>query len=87
MSREKGLSTNWNSHLKGEEKDNFDKYIRNAISIIERLDSVLVGKIDEASKPKKSDYDSPSWAYKQADTNGYLRALNELRTLTQHIRK
>jgi hypothetical protein len=27
---------------------------------------------------KSSDYDSPSWAYKQADQNGYNRALNDI---------
>ena len=34
-------------------------------------------------KAKGSDYESPSWAYKQADTIGYNRALTELLDLME----
>jgi|14BtaG_2_1085337.scaffolds.fasta_scaffold128096_2 hypothetical protein len=29
-------------------------------------------------KPQEADYESPSWAYHQADTNGYNRALTKV---------
>lgn len=35
----------------------------------------------EDNTPPKADYDSPSWAYKQADRNGANRILNRIRKL------
>lgn len=29
----------------------------------------------------RTDYDNPAWAYKQADRNGYIRALDEIKSL------
>ena len=85
--RTKGLALNWVLHLEGKEKEEFAKYVIGSTAIIERLATIIDKKITESSKTPKTDYDTPSWAYKQADANGYLRALKELQTLTQHIRK
>lgn len=43
-------------------------YIRRAIELQKR-------------KPLSADYDSPSWAYKQADQNGYNRAIDDVLNL------
>ena len=49
-----------------------------------RLRKQLVKVLDEKKKVAENEsltkegYDSPSWAYKQADLVGYKRALNEL---------
>lgn len=48
-----------------------------------RLSALLSEKV-EAKRTKKtseSEYDSPSWALKQADAVGYERALNEVISL------
>ncbi len=41
-----------------------------------RLESILESLLKET--PSSADYDSPSWAYKQADRIGYNRALNQV---------
>ena len=47
------------------------------------LTSVLESKSDEAEKSglSKEGYDCPNWAYKQADTQGYKRAMTEILSL------
>lgn len=41
-----------------------------------RLETILESLLKET--PSSADYDSPSWAYKQADRIGYNRALNQV---------
>ena len=41
-----------------------------------RLEAILESLLKES--PSSADYDSPSWAYKQADRIGYNRALNQV---------
>jgi len=39
--------------------------------------------VKEAEKVRINDYDSPSWSHKQADQNGYVRALREVMLLLE----
>jgi hypothetical protein len=68
------------SHLKGADKENFEAYFRNSKAILERLHFLVEQKIKASNTQKVSEdsYDSPSWAYKQADHNGYVRALEDV---------
>ena len=73
------LSTLWLSHLKDQkDKDNFKEYILNSSSIWDRLNYILDQKI---IPPKASDYDSPSWSHYQADSNGYNRAIKDIKEI------
>lgn len=51
----------------------------------ERLYAILQGKRMKAldENVKDAGYDSPNWAYKQADNVGYMRALKEISDLLQ----
>lgn len=51
----------------------------------ERLIAVLNGKKESlrSNVLSKSSYENPSWAYLQADSNGYERAINELISLLE----
>ena len=64
----KGLKTK-------EEKDRRKQEIISHSTFIEDLKELLQ---TEFRKDKFEDYDSPSWAYKQADLNGYNRALTKV---------
>lgn len=64
----KGLKTK-------EEKDRRKQEIISHSTFIEDLKELLQA---EFRKDKFEDYDSPSWAYKQADLNGYNRALTKV---------
>lgn len=70
------VSLVWTKHLKDKEaKDNFERLLRGNVVVNQRLVALLKEKITTS---KVSDYDSPSWAYRQADQNGYNRALQDI---------
>ena len=76
----------WTSHIKDdEEKEEFRKYVNNSSALLDRLTEIVNIKIAAAERSRLSekDYALAMWPFKQADLNGYLRALNEMKTLTQ----
>ena len=76
------LVTLWSSHLSDKQsKEDFEGYVRNSSSLLERLSDILKQKVVTLSSPR-DDYDSPAWACKQADRNGQLRVLNDILKLT-----
>lgn len=75
------LPTQWISHLKdSKERADFEGYVRNSVSLFERLKEIIDNKIDTARKEGLSSksYDKPSWPMYQADKVGYERALREI---------
>jgi hypothetical protein len=78
------MNVRWTSHLKDPEKrKDFEQYIRNSTTILERLTEIINNKIDALDCPAyDSDYEDSAWAYKQADRNGQLRAYLEILKLT-----
>ena len=75
----RNLSTLWLSHLKEQkERDNFRDYILNSSSLWDKLNLILENK---TVKQKETDYDNPSWAYFQADQNGYNRAIKDIQEI------
>lgn len=80
------FSTLWCKKLKGKEKEDFETYVRNATQIVERLRDIIREREEEIGKSETSDdYESGSWAYKQAHRNGRKEELNALKTLTAHL--
>lgn len=80
----KNISTLWLSHLKtAEEKEKFKNYIASSGGVLDRLVEIIDNKLDVREVFKEEDYKNPSWAYMQADRNGYVRALNELKQLIE----
>lgn len=69
----------WTSHLKDpKEIEDFKVYVKNSSALINRLSDILEAKLDAVERPKKTDYDCPSWAYEQADRNGQVRTLLDI---------
>lgn len=67
------------SHLKTrEEKDDFIKQIVGATHVLNVYRNLIEKQIEREQRSHKSDYNDASWAYKQADQNGYIRALEEI---------
>ncbi len=68
----------WLSHIQDkEEKERFKQAILSRQDIWDRLKHIVEDRV-EAKEMHFDDYDSPSWAYKQAHANGYKEALLEL---------
>lgn len=56
-----------------EDKDSVKQSIMSQREPLDRLKEILEPMLKEVQPA--ADYDNPSWAYKQADRNGYNRAL------------
>lgn len=64
----------WTDNLKDpDEKERFEQALRNDTLVLGRLQEILDIKLTEleSQEIKLADYDSPSWAAKQAHRNGY----------------
>lgn len=59
-----------------EEKDKVRQTIFSNRESLDRLKEILQPMLKDT--PPTADYDSPSWAYKQADRIGFNRALNQV---------
>jgi len=71
------LKSNWFKECKTkEDKDKVRQLILSNRESLERLKEILGPMLKDT--PPTADYDSPSWAYKQADRIGYNRALNQV---------
>jgi hypothetical protein len=70
------MKLNWFNHLPKDQQEGFKRQVRSARDVLERLEQLLQEKKTEVVL--STDYDNPSWAYKQADRNGYDRALTEV---------
>lgn len=82
----KAIATLWIEHIKDKEKQKeFEKLLRNSGISLGRLKDIIQDRLDalERAEVKAEIYDSPNWAYKQADTNGTRRAyMNILQLLS-----
>lgn len=71
------MKSNWFKECKTkEDKDKVRQLILSNRESLERLKEILGPMLKDT--PPTADYDSPSWAYKQADRIGYNRALNQV---------
>lgn len=79
----KTLALSWTNHLKGDAKKDFEGLVRNSTTVLGRLKTIIEQReadiLKDESSPK--DYDSPSWAYKQAHNNGRKEELRRLKEL------
>jgi hypothetical protein len=62
--------------LPKDQQEGFKKQISSSKDVLEKLEKIVKDKIKEVVLTE--DYDNPSWAFKQADRNGYNRALTEV---------
>lgn len=61
--------------LKGEDRKSMEDVIRRASSFIKVVSEKIEEELKQESDP---DFDSPSWAYKQAYQLGYKKGLTKL---------
>lgn len=84
------MYTIWTDHLgTQEEKDNFKKGLYNCHWVFDRLDQILEQKEQalETNEINPVVYDSPSWSFKQAHSNGAKQTLKLIRKLITLDRK
>lgn len=67
----------WSAGLTGEEKKNFEDLLGVNNKVLDKLVELCYNMVKN-SDVDASDYDSPNWAYHQADKVGYRRALRQI---------
>lgn len=79
----KKLSSDWFRDKTPKQKEEIEFVLRNNTTLIQSILDILTRLENEESRSEisSSQYDNPSWAYKQADTNGARRALAKVRAL------
>ena len=70
------MKTIWFMDLPKDEQEDFKRQVKSSKDVLEKLEKIINDKTKEIVLA--TDYDNPSWAYKQADRNGYNRALSEV---------
>lgn len=65
----------WLESVKGEERERLREYLVGNQKVLDILVEIVYNKVRETENVSLQDYDSPSWAYKQAHRNGQLDAL------------
>ena len=73
------MKTLWFQHIKEKEKqEEFKKSVIGSKIVLDKLKEVCYTLSKNGERSSLSDYDSPSWALRQADKIGYARALKEI---------
>lgn len=77
------MKLNWTKGLSGVAKTDVVQEYASSSNLRMRLETLIKEKQLSSQKAiiSKDAYDSPNWAYKQADHVGYLRALEEVVSL------
>lgn len=79
------MDRRWTSKFNNlDEQERFASYLKNSAGVLERLNEIIAEievKLDDREVSLEA-YENPSWAYKQADNNGYRRALRDILRLT-----
>lgn len=77
------MKTSWTHGLTEQQGQEVRKEYAQSPVLRERLNTLIRNKIDvsDSNAQSKVNYEKPSWAYYQADANGYKRALNEIISL------
>lgn len=80
------MKSDWINDLSDDEVDEFEKRLKRNKIILDKLSKICYNKLSDINRPNKKDYESPSWAYRQAHDNGAAEAyryLIDLLTLDQ----
>lgn len=77
------MKSSWTKGLAEDERKELEMHFNSSALLRKRLETILEQKDRSADIAAivKDGYESPSWAYKQADTQGYRRALKEIAEL------
>ncbi len=72
------MQSKWFSHLPKDKQEDFKKMVLGSGKVLDTLQEICYNVIKNGELAPSTDYDNPTWAYKQADRNGYLRAYHEI---------
>ena len=74
------LKSKFTSGVPEEERKELEELFHLARPVRERLSTLMRAKAKARNANLQTQYESPSWAYEQADLNGYTRAIKDILT-------
>lgn len=79
------MKTAWTKGLEPDAAKEIKLHFNGGVQLRKRLSHILDDKINtkERESMKSSEYENPNWAYKQADAQGYKRAMKEILSLIE----
>jgi hypothetical protein len=86
MSKSIHVNTQLLAGISGEELDKFKKEVYNSKNVLDKCIQILYNIKESKGEVRELDYDTPSWAFKQAHLNGEMEGLQkaiELLTVTE----
>jgi len=72
------VKTIWFQDLPKAQQEQFKQNVIGSKLILDKLSKIVYNMGVSGESVKLTDYDSPSWSHKQADQNGYNRALRDI---------
>jgi hypothetical protein len=72
------MKTEWFKGLQPPEVEAMKKSVFGSKIVLDKLIEICYNRSQALKSVRESDYDSPSWAFKQAHKNGYTQALDDL---------
>lgn len=79
MSESRKVNLIWVKDLKNEEeRTKFKETVLNSQKVLDKLREIVYNMSIDRERVKSTDYDSPSWAYKQAHLNGEQEAYRKV---------
>jgi hypothetical protein len=82
------LSLEWFRGIPPEKKEDFERHLRNSRTALNQLLNLLDLWEEEISRSETTaDYDTPSWAAKQAHRNGDKSRIRKLRDLLSFLKE
>ena len=75
------MHNRWFSNLPKDKQQERKQLVEANKFILDILSEIVYNMGITEERVVVSDYDSPSWSHKQADRNGYLRALRDIESL------
>lgn len=72
------MKTVWLEGVKGQEREDLKLFIANNKKVLDILVKMMYNMYRESENSSVKDYDSPSWAFKQAHLNGQKETLKTL---------
>lgn len=79
------MKTSWTKGLEKDAQQEMRQHFVASLQVRKRLTEILKEKMENTNNNQllTDNYDSPNWAFKQADNVGYNRALKEILNLLE----
>lgn len=79
------MKTSWTKGLEPDSKKELELQFKASTIVRKRLKELLEDKwkVEDNKRLQSDSYDTPNWAFKQADIAGYHRALREIISLLE----